>query len=35
VAFFKRRLWKRDLEKVIQWGHMIVPDNELLHPSVW
>jgi hypothetical protein len=31
VAFFKRALSKVDLELAMQWGHMTMADNELLH----
>ncbi len=32
VAFWTRALSPADFEEAIQWGHMIMPDNELLHP---
>jgi hypothetical protein len=31
VAFWTRALSFEDLKEVIQWGHMIMPDNESLH----
>jgi hypothetical protein len=32
VAFFQRALTLEDFTSVIQWGHMVMPDHELLHP---
>jgi hypothetical protein len=32
VAFFQRALTREDFTSVIQWGHMVMPDLEILHP---